>query len=140
MVEADIQDIGALLKQLRPDDKEEHRHYMWHQLPLAVNGYRVVPDTIDVGNKWGVSPTLTIKTYSDIWFPFLADPIVWSRVDELFDNRELANCHTPRLNQFLGETYQLAKKYGADWEIDTAYIHDKYKPMITETSIRLDNL
>jgi hypothetical protein len=141
VVEADIQDIGALLKQLRPDDKEEYGHYMWHMLPLVVSGHRVVPDRIDVGNKWGISPTLTIKTYSDIWFPFVVDPTERRRVGsvvELFDNRELANCHTPRLNQFLGETYQLAKKYGADWEIETGYIHDKYKPMITKTSILLD--
>jgi len=138
VVEADIQDIGALLKQLRPDDKKEYSHYMQHVLPVIVNSHRVVPDKIDVSNKLGGSPALTIKTYSDIWFPYVVDPIESCSVVELFDNRELANCHTPRLNQFLGETYQLAKKYGADWEIETGYIHDKYKPMITETSILLD--
>jgi hypothetical protein len=60
----------------------------------------------------------------------------------MFDNRELASCHTPRLNAFLGEVAQATRGIGgsfgiwpdgagkraADWVDDSSVLLDWHPP------------
>jgi hypothetical protein len=87
--------------------------------------------------------SLRISINTDIWFPrvwgYLEDvernltdengwalyekgfPIRkprWQPSGEHFDNRELAQCHTPRFNNFIQRVKQLTLNYGGTWSID----------------------
>jgi hypothetical protein len=72
---------------------------------------------------------------TDIWFPWVHGiihhfrpchegiyplPVNHPVFGEMYDNRELASHHTPRLNQFLFEVYQLISQYGGKWELDAS--------------------
>lgn len=62
---------------------------------------------------------LEITLHSDIWFPWIngmGHPLADHR--RKFDNRVLAERHTPRLNQFLAEVDQAALKIGARLRLD----------------------
>ena len=56
----------------------------------------------------------------------------------VYDNRELANYHTPRLNKFLSESHQIASSYGAKWKLDTTEGVPLYAQMCSTLGVRLD--
>jgi len=59
-----------------------------------------------------------IGIHSDIWFPWVygsAHPDADHR--RMFDNRELASRHTPRLNGFLGEVAAAARRVGGGFGV-----------------------
>jgi hypothetical protein len=93
---------------------------------------------------------LDIKLTSDIWFPtidgsverkvgidtsFDADEI--ARYTKGFDNRELANRHTPRLNRFLSAIAEKVIEMGGEWSIGL-YVDPKYLEKMTLTGIQMD--
>jgi hypothetical protein len=93
---------------------------------------------------------VNIKLTSDIWFPvvkgfvekkvgighiFGADkPAVYKRG---FDNRELANRHTPRLNRFLSAIAAKVTEMGGEWSI-REHEESEYREQMTLTGIKLD--
>jgi hypothetical protein len=54
-----------------------------------------------------------------------------------FDNRELANRHTPRLNRFLSAIAAKVIEMGGKWSIGE-HVDPKYKEQMTLTGIKLD--
>ncbi len=87
---------------------------------------------------------------SDIWFPVVSGSVerkvgIWDNfgADEVayyqggFDNRELANRHTPRLNRFLSALAAKVAEMGGGWSIG-ADVDPKYKEQMTLTGIKLD--
>jgi hypothetical protein len=93
---------------------------------------------------------VTIMLTSDIWFPivkgsverkfgiyhtFGADDAAY--YEGGFDNRELANRHTPRLNRFLSAIAAKITEMGGEWSIGE-HVDPKYKEQMTLTGIKLD--
>jgi hypothetical protein len=91
----------------------------------------------------------SILLHSDIWFPslrgnterkvgittgFEADQI--GEYTGGFDNRELANRHTPRLNRFISAISKKVIEMGGEWSIGTNIDHEYYNQM-TYTGIKL---
>ena len=75
---------------------------------------------------------VTFSLHTNIWFPWLPSPD--PNRDALdFDNRPLANIHTPGLNAFLLQVKKLTLAMGGRWEYEVLF----YKPMVLETGIDL---
>jgi hypothetical protein len=90
---------------------------------------------------------------TDIWFPWIdgdihayrphgedpyLQPVNHPTFGMVYDNRELANYHTPRLNKFLSESHQIASSYGAKWELDTSEGDPMYAQMCSTLGIKID--
>jgi hypothetical protein len=118
LVEAEIKDLGLLLKQLRPEKAEHSMGYMSHIAPITVSGLT----KIDVQNARNNPVYISIKLETDIWFPwvvgFLEDREPPSSLHDMFDNRELALQHTPWLNRFLSSVYNLVQELDGEWELN----------------------
>ncbi len=91
-----------------------------------------------------------IMLTSDIWFPIVKGSLekkvgIWHMLgaDEAayyeggFDNRELANRHTPRLNRFLSAIAAKVIEMGGEWSIGED-VDPKYREQMTLTGIKLD--
>lgn len=133
-VEAEVNNLGELLKQLRPQDQEEYLSYMWPVPPITVRGsvFKIQSD---------VEPWLLISLFTDIWFPkvigLMEEERPYPDPKSLFDNSELANCHTPRLNRFLGEVRRLVLELGGTWKLEQAPTYTAYHSMVSEAGILL---
>jgi hypothetical protein len=109
--------LDQLLRRLRPDIPKIDS---WIGFAQAIELY-------------GGDDDLSIQLHSDIWRPHIAgfmedyerqgwaigtdlngDPIVHQE-GEMYDNRELALRHTPRLNRFVQRVKQLTLDYGGKW-------------------------
>jgi hypothetical protein len=84
---------------------------------------RVLNDTYDV-HIW-------INCKTDIWFPWIPH-----RKGGVYDNRELAHCHTSRLNNFLSGVKELVLDIGGTFEIDCT--SSFYEKQLSQAGISLD--
>lgn len=145
IVSREVENLGLLLQQLRPADVAEHRHlYMSQVPPLTINANPIRLTGPEFTGRQ--RSELWIALYSDIWLPwvigFMDEP--WSpetRIkpnDHMYDNRMLADCHTPRLNNFLVAVRELALEIGCTWELDPNQTISPYQFMVSEQGIRLD--
>jgi hypothetical protein len=114
LVEEEIGDAGALLRELRPDEVETCRMFMRAASPVTVLGDSIPLD-------WAREVRVQLRLDTDIWFPsvmgMLEDIPEEGLKPDRYDNRELALRHTPRLNAFLAEIRQLALEAGGRWEV-----------------------
>lgn len=119
VAEAPINDLGALLQELRPADREWGDSYMARIAPVTVTSLplRLVSKSVSAQPF-----VITIELFSDIWFPqvlaLLEDkqpaahlPRIW------YSNATLAALHTPRLNRFLVAIQEQVTLLGGSWEI-----------------------
>ena len=140
VVEGEVDDLGALLRSLRPGDVATAGGLMVDCPPIDLTG-----PLLDVarpersiwrGRPGVVSVRFTIRT--DIWFPwvigFLAPPVDMTR---RHDNRPLASRHTPRLNAFLASVRAATLDLGGRWELDPE-IRFGLPGMISEQGVHLD--
>lgn len=115
VVEEPVEDLGALLRELRPADAADSPTRMLDCPPLWITGPLVDPARPPAAGVVAVRFVLR----SDIWFPwvvgFLSDD--FDGVPH-HDNRPLARLHTPRLNAFLGEVREATLAAGGVWELD----------------------
>jgi hypothetical protein len=134
VVEEEIGDVGALLRELRPDKIETCGMFMRGASPVTVLGGSVPVD-------WAQEVRVQIRLDTDIWFPYVTGmceeiPEEGNKPD-LYDNRELAARHTPRLNAFLGEIRRLSIELGGRWEVlDLDGFAVNYAQMWDEAGIR----
>jgi hypothetical protein len=90
---------------------------------------------------------------TDIWFPWIdgdihayrphgeepyLQPVDRPDFGTVYDNRELANYHTRRLNKFLSESHKIVSSYGGKWELDTTEGDPMYAQMCNTLGVRLD--
>lgn len=143
VAEASVNDLGALLRELRPTDREWGSSYMARVAPVTITSLplRVVSKTVTAPPF-----VITIELFSDIWFPqvlaLLEDsqpapnlPRIW------YSNAKLAALHTPRLNRFLEATQAQVALVGGSWEIVAPVGTARhYAPQVHQTGIRLDGL
>jgi hypothetical protein len=140
VVEAAVENLGGLLRRLRPGDVTESGGLMVDCPPIDLAGPLIDvarPDRSRWHGRAGlVRVRFTIR--SDIWFPwvigFLAPPV---DVTRRHDNRPLAMRHTPRLNAFLAEARAATLELGGRWELDPE-IRFALPGMISEEGVRLD--
>lgn len=121
--EAMVDDVGMLLKRLRAgvledDDSRSfiERHFMSTNNPIRLSGsqgWHRDDGEFDTGY-------LYINLYTNIWFPtvtgYLEDFDRPNR-EKPFDNSELAQLHTPRLNRFLNRLRDLTLELGGIWSL-----------------------
>lgn len=113
------------------------RYRRWETLPKEVRDPEPEPCTY--------TPCLGIQLYTDIWLPQVVGGLEHTRNPgkykhnevHLFDNRELANRHTPRLNSFLQSVKQLIEQRGGTWHYEDYDSPDEYKPMYSNDGIIL---
>jgi hypothetical protein len=137
----EIENLGFLLKQLRPKDANLNDLWMAPIAPITITGTgAAVPVQASQYRTWD-RPYLFISLYTDIWFPWVwgaMEDIQAKSVQRLHDNRELAFCHTPRLNRFLASAHEITLELGGNWEVDWPEIPKFYAEMVTENGILLD--
>lgn len=133
-------DAGSLLRQLRPDVSERyHRKDMYPWKPLKMNCSK--PSDGLLSDTW-----LNITFQTNIWFPWVYS----ARYDDpptnkpgrqmpMLDNRELAACHTPRLNRFLQGLREMTEKLGGTWVTRRDDPRFNYLRLITPDGIAFDD-
>ena len=119
LVSTDVDNVGALLARLRPEDIETGDVFMAGVAPVTVLSRAVSADELKSPAKRLRAVQIRIALYTDIWFPRvlgmldqLAMPAINGR-SKLVDDTELADCHTPRLNAFVRSARALAPRVAA---------------------------
>lgn len=141
LVEKREDDLGALLRRLRPEDLGADLGSMKHCEPVCINGTKIRFDSSGGSSLTPHAGQMRIEfiLYSDIWFPWIPGMIEESyQYGKLFDNRELAQRHTPRLNEFLSLVREHTLQLGGQWERDAQYDLPELPGMLNESGIRLD--
>jgi hypothetical protein len=152
IVEQYIDDLEPLLMRLRPDKADKHyivRHYM-HPYPAVGDSYQCMLLTLlRYGQRKrfrtyksqppGRRAYIGFRLQSDIWFGkvwgFMEDR---DNYDVWYDNLDLAERHTPRLNQFLQAIHDVFQEIEGQRDMDTSESLILYRPLISETGITLD--
>jgi hypothetical protein len=121
LVERVVTDLGAVLASLEPVPGSIPNGCMNHYPAVRITGrrYTGVREGVPVDNSAHPYPVaVLLGIHSDIWFPWVfgsAHPDCDHR--RMFDNRELASRHTPRLNAFLGEVAAAARRAGGSFGV-----------------------
>lgn len=130
VVEDEVADLGELLQNVHPRGPELFSTYAARVAPVVVSGLTKVDLRAPVSERILV----TIALYSDIWltrvvgFADRHDPP--PRVEDMFDNRPLAERHAPRLNQFIDAVRTLVVELGGTWQrLDAAETLGVYRGM-----------
>ncbi|MDH5181555.1 MAG: hypothetical protein OEZ39_15745 [Gammaproteobacteria bacterium] len=121
--ESDVDDLGELLAGLRTDiPVEETVGLMTRGIsPLFIQGAKINfqnPNESVWAYKTG-QIKIRFSLYSDIWFPWVAGFLEECfNVHRPHENHDLAQCHTPRLNQFISSVADSTRKYNGKWSLD----------------------
>jgi hypothetical protein len=114
LVERVVTDLGAVLASLEPVPNSIPNGCMTHYPAVRITGRQYA--AVRRANPLPVEVRLCI--HSDIWFPWVYG---WAHPEcdyqRMFDNRELASHHTPRLNAFLGEVAAAARRAGGSFGV-----------------------
>lgn len=140
IAESDIDDLGMLLRNLRPADVASAGSRMSRCPPIEITGPK-----IDFGaperSIWTPKPDqvkVRFNIYSDIWFPWVRGLLEDKfDVNSWHDNRSLTQFHSPRLNRFLESAAEATRACGGTWELDEEDSR-VMAWMLTDTGIRLD--
>jgi hypothetical protein len=140
VVEGEVEDVGVLLRGLFPPDADVSMGFMQRGYPPVkslAGTHRYGGDPPAVLRKSASRETIGFELHSDIWFPFVRGA-AHSRWDgkRWFDNRALAERHTPRLNRFLAEFKAAIIDVGGRWlepEVAKTFV-----PWVGSHGIRLD--
>jgi hypothetical protein len=140
LTEAEVDNLGELLEQLRPE-LEWDRDYMAPSNPISF--YAQSAKQREDGYCWPLY--LSISLYTDIWFPRVLGYLEeWESYEnpKWYDNRELASCHTPRLNRFLTKVKALTLNLGGEWGLadkeQKEVEYRQYAEMLTDDGIILN--
>ncbi|MEQ1564735.1 MAG: hypothetical protein ABMA64_03770 [Myxococcota bacterium] len=117
--EAWTEDLGAVLRALEPVPGSIPNGMTTPYPPVRITGWRYPTDAAGVVTTGARRVRFHVALHSDIWFPWVfgsAHP----ECDHLrmFDNRPLAELHTPRLGRFLGAAAAAVRAAGGTWEVD----------------------
>lgn len=143
--EDSVDNMGALLADLRPNDVNTYsiHRYMRAVRPITIEG-QLVPcknEGIKKFVDWEFHFNIYLET--DIWYPYVLGYLETDRMPrQLYDNRELALCHTPRLNSFLVAVRRIILDLGGGWFFDKegSSARDPYYERLTEVGISLNGL
>jgi hypothetical protein len=129
LVESPVTDLGALLESLQPVPGSISPGMRSHYPAVRVTGrrYRDVREGVAVDSSAHPMRVLAFfEIHSDIWFPWVFGSAHPQRDHiRMFDNRELASRHTPRLNAFLDEVAASVRGAGGSfglWDETRGYV------------------
>ena len=136
VVEEEVGDLGALLRELRSDQIESCGMFMRSASPVTVLGASYPLD-------WSREARIIIRLDTDLWFPevigLMEDFPDEGTKPDFYDNRQLATRHTPRLNAFLGEIRRTTLELGGRWEkLEVDGIGFNYARMWDESGILIE--
>jgi hypothetical protein len=139
IVEGPIADLGAQLATNFSEDADVPKGFMQKGYPPVkslAGAHRYGGDPPALLRKL-TRETIGFELHSDIWFPFVwGDAHPKSDGKRWFDNRALAERHTPRLNRFLAEVKAAVIDIGGQWlepEVSKPFV-----PWVGSHGIRLD--
>ena len=121
VVEAEVDDVGALLARLRPETVETAPGLVKRAPPIWASGPKI--DFRDPSQSvWDLKPErvrVRFSILSEIWLPFVRGFLEPEFADDLrYDNRPLAQQHTPRFNAFLDSARTATGALGGAWSLD----------------------
>lgn len=122
VVDTEVADLGLLLRDVEPVPGSIPDGFTRPFPAVRITGPR-----LQYENRNGVDalisrmpdPAISVALHSDIWLPFVfgsSHPLADHR--RMFDNRELASRHTPRLNRFITDVARAVQAAGAEWSVD----------------------
>ena len=142
LVECVVTDLGAVLASLEPVPDSIPNGCMKRYPPIRIIGdrYENVQPGVPVDTRAHPLPiAVYLGIHSDIWFPWVygsahpeADHV------RMFDNRELASRHTPRLNAFLGEVALAARGVGGSFGVWPDETGTRAADWVDDSSVLLD--
>jgi len=141
LVESDVDDLGMLLRSLRPVEYQESPGLFDRCVPLLITGPKIdfndPQHSIWPGRRDEI--LVRFRIFSDIWFPWVSGYLeeVFD-VDKMYDTRLLAERHTPRLNRFLSSVSTTTKAMGGTWQLDEDDSRTILQFMVSTEGIRLD--
>lgn len=127
VTEAEVDDLGELLRNLRPEDVESGGFLMKHGPPVDLRMYerRVVLE-------------VAFALCSDIWLPWALGLLEDDYGEGLYDNRPLAERHTPRLNAFLAAARAATEAAGGRWHLERDDTRPDVLAQVGAEGVRLD--
>jgi hypothetical protein len=131
LVEGRCADLGDLLASLEPVPESIPDGFMAHYPPIRVTGQRL--------EREGRPLLVRFAIHSDIWFPWVfgaAHP--QADHERMFDNRELASRHTPRLNAFLRAVAAATHSAGGRWSVDEDDTGKNVRSWLDTEGLKLD--
>jgi hypothetical protein len=121
LIEQPVTDLGAVLASLEPVPGSIAKGFKTHMPAVRITGrrYTDVREGVTVDARPRRPPMVfQIGIHSDIWYPYVMGAAHPLRDHvRMFDNIELALCHTPRLNAFLGEVAEATRAAGGVFEL-----------------------
>jgi len=134
-VRALVDDLGALLERLRPNDVEAAAGgFMIHLPPVWVRGPRVEP-----GNPGHDPLQVRVHVHSDLWLPWVPGILhEHFEAGSWFDNRPLATLHTPDLNSLLARLRELALAAGGTMTLDEDDTWAVLREQVDDVGVILD--
>ena len=130
-VESEVYDVGVLLRGLRPG-RDWGQRFMKSVAPVTI-----LSRTVNLSAP-GRPIRVTINLFTDVWFPRVMGFLEDAFANDMYDNRELFNCHTPRLNRFLLSVREAVGALGGEWRLsEPEDPTDTYTSMVTDHGIIL---
>ena len=140
LIEGRCADLGDLLAGLEPVPESIPPGFMAHYPPVRVTGHRLEYAGGAPANLREDRPLqIRIAIHSDIWFPWVfgaAHP--QADYERMFDNRELACRHTPRLDAFLGAVAAEIASLGGRWTVDDDETAKNVRAWVDQDGVKLD--
>jgi hypothetical protein len=142
LVQGRVADLGELLASLQPAPNAIYSHNRAPgEPPVALTGGQIAYTGSRVTRARGYPETFSVTLHSDIWFSYVIGDAHPARdLERFFDNRELAHCNTPRLNQLLGTIARLVTEAGGRWYFDKDDFNAQYAPWLSDQGIQIDGL
>lgn len=143
LTEAKVENMGLLLESVRPDDADWGSIFMEGVSPITILSRSVSLKEVSEVIQQHQTVQIKISLRTDIWFPQVigileGDQPLAPNPPKWYDNRELACCHTPRLNRFLFKVHKYTLESGGEWRLNQPDgIAEHYESMVNEYSISL---
>jgi hypothetical protein len=133
----DDQELGWFLRKYHQGlCPKKNMHYKYHLYPGSCIDFHA---SFDPDYEPDDGCCMNIELCSDIWFPRVEGCLERkNRFEGGYDNSELANRHTPRLNRFLEAIHDQVIKMGGKWSIPS-YVAPRYREKMTLTGIKLND-
>jgi len=115
-----VDDVGALLRRLRGPEIGEQTYASRICGPLWIGGHAINFDPAWTGPMSAAhlpSTSVKIAFECDIWLPWVPGRFDPADRETFYDNRPLAERHTPRLNEFLAAVRAASASRGGGWEV-----------------------
>jgi hypothetical protein len=140
LTEAEVDDLGALLRRLRPEGLDLAPAFVKHSEPIVIGGPIVNADhpTRSVFIRRYNPIRIDFALLSDIWFPWVPGLLEDSyNIDSMYDNHALSLLHTPRLNRFLSYVREQTLAVGGAWGLDKELSDPELDFMLLREGINL---